>query len=240
MFDSPSPRYVTRVSGTRKDHRLEKYKSNLDISEVPTLKHSRIGPTKRLKDKSDVRKARLEIYTSTKRTTRLHSSRPRKNGYSRLRQQQEPGEREFVVDSGDSMHMISEKDLNSAELETMTTPRSPTTVMTANDEVRTNKEATENIKQLDLLVTVKLLQETPAVLSLGKLCEEHGYTYPLRVLATLVVVGEGLVPVRIRTWQGSEEPARGHRCGWPQGGSHWVWEGTRALYSAIFGQHTSV
>ena len=35
----------------------------------------------------------------------------------------------------------------------------------------------------------------------------------------------GVVPARIRTWQGREELARGHRCGWPQG-SHWVWEGT--------------
>ena len=33
----------------------------------------------------------------------------------------EPKEREFVVDSGASMHMVSEKDLNSAELETMGT-----------------------------------------------------------------------------------------------------------------------
>ena len=39
-----------------------------------------------------------------------------------------PEEREFVVDSSASMHMISKKDLNSAELETMTTSRSPTTV----------------------------------------------------------------------------------------------------------------
>ena len=38
-----------------------------------------------------------------------------------------PEEREFVVDSGASMHMISKKDLNSAELETVTTSRSPTT-----------------------------------------------------------------------------------------------------------------
>ena len=75
------------------------------------------------------------------------------------------------------MHMVSEKDLNSAELETMRTSRSPTTVMTAKGEVRTNKEATVYVKQLDLFVTVMLLQETPAVLSLGKLCEEHGYTY---------------------------------------------------------------
>ena len=36
-FHSLSPRYVTRVSRRRKDPRLEKYKSNLDISEVPTL-----------------------------------------------------------------------------------------------------------------------------------------------------------------------------------------------------------
>ena len=47
----------------------------------------------------------------------------------------EPEEREFVVDSGASVHMISKKDLNSAELETVTTSRSPTTVFTANGEV---------------------------------------------------------------------------------------------------------
>ena len=75
------------------------------------------------------------------------------------------------------MHMVSEKDLLSAELETMRTSRSPTTVMTANGEVRTKKEATVHVNQLDLFVTVMLLQESPAVLSLVKLCEEHGYTY---------------------------------------------------------------
>ena len=73
--------------------------------------------------------------------------------------------------------MVSRKDPNSAELETMRTPRSPTTVMTAKGEVRTREEATENVKQLNLLVKVMLLEETPAVLSLGKLCEDHGYTY---------------------------------------------------------------
>ena len=59
----------------------------------------------------------------------------------------------------------------------MRTSRSPTTVMTANGEVRTNKEATVYVKELDLFVTVMLLDETPAVLSLVKLCEDHGYTY---------------------------------------------------------------
>ena len=53
----------------------------------------------------------------------------------------------------------------------------PMTVMTANGVVRTNEEATVYVKHLDSFVAVMLLQETPAVLSLGKLCEEHGKTY---------------------------------------------------------------
>ena len=80
----------------------------------------------------------------------------------------EPEEREFVVDSEASMHVVSKRDLNSANLETMRTSRSPTTVMTANGEVQTREEATENVKQLDLLVKVMLLEETRAVLSLEK------------------------------------------------------------------------
>ena len=87
----------------------------------------------------------------------------------------EPEERELVVDSGASMHMVSKKD--SAELETMRISKNPTTVMTANDEVQTRDEATVYVKELDLFVTVMHLEETPAVLSLGKLCEDHGYTY---------------------------------------------------------------
>ena len=39
------------------------------------------------------------------------------------------------MDSGASMHMISKKDLNSAELETVTTSRSPMTVIIADGEV---------------------------------------------------------------------------------------------------------
>ena len=88
----------------------------------------------------------------------------------------EPEEREFAVDSGAIMHMVSKRDLNSAELETMRTSRSPTTMMTANGEEQTREEATVHVKPLDLFVTVLLLQEPPAVLSWWKLCEDHGYT----------------------------------------------------------------
>ena len=88
-----------------------------------------------------------------------------------------PEEREFVVDSGASMHMISKRDLNSAELETLTTLRSRTTVITANGEVQTHEEATVYVKELDIFWAMKVLGDTPAVLSLGKLCDEHGYSY---------------------------------------------------------------
>ena len=86
-------------------------------------------------------------------------------------------ERVFVVDSGASMHMVSKRDLNSAELETARISKNPTTVMTANGEVQTREEATLYVKQLDLFVTVISLENTPAVHSLGKLCEHHGYSY---------------------------------------------------------------
>ena len=74
------------------------------------------------------------------------------------------------------MHMVSKKDLNSVELETMRMSRNPT-VMTANGEVPTKEEAKAHVKELDLFVTVMLLEETHAVLLFRKLCEDHGYSY---------------------------------------------------------------
>ena len=88
-----------------------------------------------------------------------------------------PEEREFVVDSGASTHMISKKDLNSAEMDTLTKSCSPTIVITANGEVQTHEEATVYVKELEKFLTMKVLENTPAVLSLGKLCDENGYSY---------------------------------------------------------------
>ena len=88
-----------------------------------------------------------------------------------------PEERAFVVDSGASMHMTSKKVLSSDEMETLRRSRITTTVVPANGEVQTNEEAQVYVHGLDLFVTVQLLDDTPAVLSLGKLCEEHGYIH---------------------------------------------------------------
>ena len=73
--------------------------------------------------------------------------------------------------------MISKKDLNSAELDTLKKSCSPAIVITANGEVQTHEEATVYVKELDIFLTMKVLVDTPAVLSLGKLCDENGYSY---------------------------------------------------------------
>ena len=83
-----------------------------------------------------------------------------------------PEDREFFVDSGASMHMLSTMDLISADMDTLRRSRIPTTVVTANGEVQTNEEAQVYVHDLDLFVMVQLLDDTPTVLSLRKLCEE--------------------------------------------------------------------
>ena len=75
------------------------------------------------------------------------------------------------------MHTISKKDLSDAEIDTLTKSCSPTIVKTANGEVQTHEEATVYVKELGIFLTMKVLENTPAVLSLGKLCDENGYFY---------------------------------------------------------------
>ena len=88
-----------------------------------------------------------------------------------------PEEREVEVDSGASMRMLSKKDLSSDELDTLRRSRNHITVVTANGEAQTNEEAQVCVYDPDLVVTVQLLEETPAVLSFGKLCDDHGYSH---------------------------------------------------------------
>ena len=57
------------------------------------------------------------------------------------------------------MHMLIRKDLNLAE---------PTMVITANGKVQTKEEATVYVNNLSLFVIVQILEDTLAVLSLGK------------------------------------------------------------------------
>ena len=61
-------------------------------------------------------------------------------------------------------------------MDTVRRSRTPSVVLTANGEVHTHEEAQVFVHDLNLFVTVRLLEETPAVLWLGKLCEDHGHS----------------------------------------------------------------
>ena len=74
--------------------------------------------------------------------------------------------------------MISQKDLKSAGLETVTTSKNPTTDITANGEVQTHEEATVYVKELDIFLTMKVLHDTPAVFIARKaFAMKHGYSF---------------------------------------------------------------
>ena len=75
------------------------------------------------------------------------------------------------------MQMISKRTLNSAEMDTLTKSCSRTIVIAANGEVQTHEETAVYVKELDVFLTMKVLEDTPAVLSLKKLCDENGYSY---------------------------------------------------------------
>ena len=70
--------------------------------------------------------------------------------------------------------MLSRKDLNSAELETVRVSRNTTTVITASEEVQTNEDAT---RDLDLFLTVQLLEDTPPTIFRGHFREDHGVAW---------------------------------------------------------------
>ena len=127
----------------------------------------RIGLKKRRNGKSDVPvKQRGKWQDASEKLKEKHKTAffsPSENWCLPAPSTLKPEGREFVVDSGAWMHMISKKNLNSAELETVTTSRSPTTVITANGEVHTHEEATVYVKELDIFLTMKVLEDTPAV-----------------------------------------------------------------------------
>ena len=81
--------------------------------------------------------------------------------------QQKSRRREFLVDSGASMHMVSKRDLNSAELVTMRTTRGLTTVMTANGEVQTREDTTVYVKHRTWLSKFCFLKKLPQFFSSG-------------------------------------------------------------------------
>ena len=87
----------------------------------------RTGLRKRLKDSSDVPEARFlaEYICKLEEKDKATFYSPAKEWVLPAAPTKEPEERKFVVDSGACMHVVSQKDLNTAELETMRMSRNP-------------------------------------------------------------------------------------------------------------------
>ena len=124
--------------------RSEKFAQVNLISAAPRLQNLRIGPQEETEwQEQGPREAAWKLAKSVlklkehERTTFFSPSESRCLHASNRK----PEEREFVVDSGASMHMISKKDLSDAEMDTLTKSCSPTIVITANGEVQTHEEA---------------------------------------------------------------------------------------------------
>ena len=85
--------------------------------------------------------------------------------------------REIIVDSGASRHMIGISELNATERGSIRKLKQPFLIQTAHGVVACDKEAKIYIHDLDLWVWAGLLQDSPAVLSLGLLCKEMGFSF---------------------------------------------------------------
>ena len=64
-------------------------------------------------------------------------------------------DREFTVDSGASMHMLSKSDFIQEEKESIRKSKESCTFLTANEMITTTEEATVYVKDLDTLITVQ-------------------------------------------------------------------------------------
>ena len=136
------------------------------MSVAPTLQNLRIVHKKRQSGKSNVpakqRGSWPEMCCNERSIQRAIFFSPSENRCSPASNLQLQ-EREFVVDSGASIHMVSKKDLSNVERDTLTKLCGPTIVITANGKVQTHEEAIVYVKELDIFLTMEVFDNTPAV-----------------------------------------------------------------------------
>ena len=80
-----------------------------------------------------------KIFTSSKMRTKLRFYNPIEARVMLAPTSKRPKQREFVIDSGASTHMMSEKEQSSDELETLRRSRNTTVVLAPNEEVHTKR-----------------------------------------------------------------------------------------------------
>ena len=152
-------------------HRQELYKSLRSVSEVLERKKKAKYHMKRLCTKKYAPAKRQRIWRK-----KLHKLRsltkfrctPIEANVMSAPTSTKSEEREFVVDSGAAMNILSKKESSSGKMDTRKRSQTPTIVLTANGKVQGHGQAQKIVHDLNLFVTMQLL-ETPAVLSQSKL-----------------------------------------------------------------------
>ena len=119
-----------------------------------------------------------------------------------------PEERELVVNPGTSMHMMSKKESSSEEMGTVKRSRNPAAVLAAGGGVHTHEEAQASVHDLSLCVTVQVLDNTFAVLSQGKLGEDHAFRRPRFAKTTDARMSGSAVKSHASTEMGKTSSAR--------------------------------
>ena len=73
--------------------------------------------------------------------------------------------------------MMSRSELTSGEKDTIRRSKEPTIITTTSGEAESTEEATVYVNDLDVFVTMMLLEDSPAVQSLGLFFAEVGYSF---------------------------------------------------------------
>ena len=86
-------------------------------------------------------------------------------------------DRSYIVDSGASFHLVASSTLSKKEKATMKYVGRPIPITTANGEVKVHAQVRVFVKELGIYVWAYVLDCDVAVLSLGMLCDEDGFTH---------------------------------------------------------------
>ena len=89
-------------------------------------------------------------------------------------------DRTFVIDFGASYHLIGHNKLTEKEKATIRPVADPFSIQSANGTITVTEEAQIHVPALNIWIWAQLVEDCPAVLSLGILCGKQGWNYEWR------------------------------------------------------------
>ena len=85
--------------------------------------------------------------------------------------------RTYIVDSGASFHIVDGSTLSAKERKTLLKIKKPILTSTANGEIELTESCTIYVRELGMHLPAYVHKGTVAILSLGLLCQDLGFTY---------------------------------------------------------------